>query len=225
MPPDWELIVRLAVAGALGGIIGFERELRDQPAGFRTHILVALGSCLFALVSAYGFEGLLGRHPDVVRFDPGRVASQIVTGIGFLGAGAIIRYGFTVRGLTTAASLWVVAAVGLAVALGEYLTGSVTAAITLVTLWALRRVRPTLTRGLKPDHQEFVLAVEPAMRVEALVQTLADAGGRLDHLRVEEEDGERQVIVVLRLPPSMGPEDAIDLMTRVPGVRNIDWSR
>lgn len=224
MVSEWELVARLALAGALGGVIGFERELRDQPAGFRTHILVALGACLFALVSAYGFDALLD-DASRVTLDPSRVASQIVTGIGFLGAGAIIRYGFTVRGLTTAASLWVVAAVGLAIALGEYLTGSVTSAIALLTLWALRRVRPTLTRGLKPELEEFVLLVEPEMRIESLVQTLADAGCRLEHLRLDEEDGERQVIVVLKLPPSVGPEDAIDLMSGAPGVRNIDWSR
>lgn len=225
MPPEWELLVRLVVAALLGAVIGFERELRDQPAGFRTHILVSLGACLFGLVSAFPLEGLIGDRPEVVRFDPTRIAAQVVTGIGFLGAGAIIRYGVTVRGLTTAASLWVVAAVGLAVSLGHYLTGSVTAGIALLTLWALRRARPTLTRGLKPELEEFVLFVEPAMSVEGLVQAVAEAGCRVEHLRVEEDEGDRRVVIVLRLPPSLGPEDAVDLMTRVEGVRNIDWSR
>ncbi len=109
----WELALRVAVAAALGGLIGFERELGDQPAGFRTHILVSLGSALFTLVGAYGATPFLGGN-DVVRLDPTRVAAQIVTGIGFLGAGAILRHGFTVRGLTTAAALWVTAAIGMA---------------------------------------------------------------------------------------------------------------
>lgn len=226
MPPDWELVVRLLLAGLLGAVIGFERELRDQAAGFRTHILVALGACLFGLVSAFPVSGLLGERPGIVRYDPSRIAAQVVTGIGFLGAGAIIRYGVTVRGLTTAASLWVVAAVGLAVAFGHYITGPVTAAIALLVLWILRRARPTLTRGLKPEHEEYVLQVSPTMRVEGLVQAVSAAECRVDHLRVEEdEEGDRQVVVVLRLPPTMRPEDALDLMAGLAGVRNIDWSR
>src|SRR5262249_10081746 len=103
-----EVLLRLALAGALGGAIGFERDLRDREAGFRTHILVSLGSALFTIVSAYAFTEFL--EPGTrVSFDPTRIAAQIVTGIGFLGAGAIIRHGLSVRGLTTAATLWVVA--------------------------------------------------------------------------------------------------------------------
>ncbi|MGH2677187.1 MAG: MgtC/SapB family protein, partial [Actinomycetota bacterium] len=113
---DVELALRLLGAALLGGVIGLEREVRDQPAGFRTHMLVALGSCLFTLISAYGFGAFQG-DPGV-PYDPTRIAAQIVTGIGFLGAGAIIRSGMSVRGLTTAASLWVVAAIGMAVGAG-----------------------------------------------------------------------------------------------------------
>src|SRR5436309_13352353 len=103
---DGELILRLALTVALCGAIGLEREARAQAAGLRTHILVGLGAALFTLVSAYGFDDAPGSSPD-----PTRIAAQIVTGIGFLGAGTIIRQGLTVRGLTTAATLWVVAAV------------------------------------------------------------------------------------------------------------------
>src|SRR6266516_4744557 len=99
-------LARLAVAAGLGGAIGFERELREREAGLRTHILVCVGSALFTIVSAYGFEGFLKSGESVVRADPTRIAAQIVTGIGFLGAGAIIRQGISVRGLTTAATLW-----------------------------------------------------------------------------------------------------------------------
>lgn len=225
MPSETDLVLRLLLAGAFGGLIGLEREIGDQPAGFRTHILVAVGSCLFAIVSAYGFDAFLGQFPDQIRFDPSRVAAQIVTGIGFLGAGAIIRYGTTVRGLTTAASLWVVAAIGLAVALGQFTTGGVATAITLAALWGLKRIRPRLTRGLKPGHEEFVLEVEPAMELGDLVRAVGAAGARIDHLRIEEDEGTRQVILVLSLPPEARPEETAALLTGTEGVRNVDWTR
>src|SRR5213078_4964230 len=106
----WEIVVRVGVAAGLGGAIGIERELREREAGFRTHLLVSVGAALFTLASAYGFRDFLVSGGNVVRADPTRIAAQIVTGIGFLGAGAIIRQGLSVRGLTTAATLWVVAA-------------------------------------------------------------------------------------------------------------------
>ena len=115
-----EAFLRVAVAAALGGAVGLERELRDREAGFRTHMLVSIGSALFTLVSAYGFRDFLTNGGSVVRADPTRIAAQIVTGIGFLGAGAIIRQGLSVRGLTTAATLWVVAAIGMAAGTGYY---------------------------------------------------------------------------------------------------------
>src|SRR5437764_7306314 len=101
------VLLRLVIAAGLGGAIGFERELREREAGLRTHLIVCVGSALFTIVSAYGFEGFLSSGQQVVRADPTRIAAQIVTGIGFLGAGAIIRQGWSVRGLTTAATLWV----------------------------------------------------------------------------------------------------------------------
>ncbi|MDQ4025769.1 MAG: MgtC/SapB family protein, partial [Actinomycetota bacterium] len=110
---EYELVLRIVLAAALGGFIGFERELSDQPAGFRTHMLVSVGAALFTVAGAYGVEDLFAEQTGRVRYDPTRIAAQIVTGIGFLGAGAIIQQGFSVRGLTTAASLWVTAAVGL----------------------------------------------------------------------------------------------------------------
>src|SRR5206468_4649217 len=117
---DFHVLLRLGVAALLGGAIGVERELRDREAGIRTHLLVSLGSALFTIISAYGFHEFLATGASVVRADPTRIAAQIVTGIGFLGAGAIIRQGLSVRGLTTAATLWVVAAIGLAAGAGYY---------------------------------------------------------------------------------------------------------
>lgn len=123
----WTFILRLAVAAVLGGIIGLDREYRAKEAGLRTHFLVALGSALFMIVSMYGFgEGATG--------DPGRVAAQVVTGIGFIGAGSIMIHKQFVRGLTTAAGLWATAGIGLAVGGGMYWVGVATMLLTLAGL-------------------------------------------------------------------------------------------
>ena len=222
--PEWELYVRLVVAAGLGGAIGLERELRDQPAGFRTHTLVALGSCLFALISAFGVDALLAEG-GAARSDPTRIAAQIVSGIGFLGAGAILRYGTTVRGLTTAASLWVVAAIGMAAAFGAYLLSLTTAALTLVALIGLRPLRSWMVRGLKKEQEELVLDVGPELELEDLVRDVRRAGLRIDHLRVDQEEGNRTVRLFVAVPPGSRTEDAVDEVTRLPGVRNVDWNR
>ena len=151
--PYWEVVLRLVLASLLCGAIGFERETRDQPAGFRTHILLGLGAALFTLVSAYGFEpftrAALGSGG--LQFDPTRIAAQIIAGVGFLGAGAIIRQGRDVRGLTTAASLWATSAIGMAVGAG-YLFGAATATIlAMATLYALRRFRSSVISPLRLD--------------------------------------------------------------------------
>src|SRR5215218_2799220 len=138
MPSDLELLGRLLLAAVLGGAIGAERELNDQAAGLRTHMLLTIGACLFTLVSAYGF----GAGPR----DPSRLAAQIVTGIGFLGGGAIVRHGLTVKGLTTAASIWATASVGVAVGAGQYVLGVGGAVLVSVTLLGLRRVGALLQR-------------------------------------------------------------------------------
>jgi putative Mg2+ transporter-C (MgtC) family protein len=145
-----DVVVRLVAAAAFGMVIGIERELREQAAGLRTHMLVAIGSCLFTLVGAYGFEGIAG----ATNPDPSRVASNVVTGIGFLGAGAILREGISVRGLTTAASLWVVAAVGMAVALGMFWASGVATVITVISLWLLRPFRRRLRSRGDSEHYE-----------------------------------------------------------------------
>ena len=135
----WEqVLIRLAVAAVLGAAVGFERELREREAGLRTHLLVCLGSALFTILSAYGFHDFLTGSGQLVRTDPTRIAAQIVTGIGFLGAGAIIRQGVSVRGLTTAATLWVAAAIGMATGAGYYSGAVIGAALTLIALGPLR---------------------------------------------------------------------------------------
>jgi len=132
----WEIALRLFLAVVLGGIIGFERESHNRPAGFRTHILVCSGSALIMMVSAYGFTGQIG---EGYISDPGRIAAGVVTGIGFLGAGTIIQQRGSIRGLTTAATIWVVSGVGLAAGVGFYLGAVLTSVFVLISLLMLRR--------------------------------------------------------------------------------------
>lgn len=133
---SWEFVLRIFIAALLGGAIGLEREYRAKEAGFRTHFLVALGSALFMIVSAYGFEGAL-LSPEH-RWDVSRVAAQVVSGIGFIGAGTIIFHKSenVVRGLTTAAGLWVTAAIGLACGGGMYILSIASTILVLVGLEA-----------------------------------------------------------------------------------------
>ena len=140
-----DLALRLTVGLVLGAIIGFEREMQRQPAGFRTHSLVSLGAALFTVVSAFGFSG------DMV--DPTRIAAQIVSGIGFIGAGTILQYRGHIRGLTTAASLWSVAAIGTAAGAGLYVVAIIGTLLILVILSILDRVEAVARRRLRlpPD--------------------------------------------------------------------------
>lgn len=135
-----ELTARLVAALLLGGVIGWERELQRMPAGFRTHALVSLGSAIFTVLSAYAFTG--------PGSDPTRIAAQIVSGIGFLGGGAILHYGGTVRGLTTAASLWSVAAVGMAAGAGLYVVAAISAVLVIIGLEVFQRVERMVKRRL-----------------------------------------------------------------------------
>jgi putative Mg2+ transporter-C (MgtC) family protein len=136
-PQDWNLILRLLIAAILGSVIGADRERLAWAPGLRTHMLVCVGACLFMIVSAFGFSDILQTRNVIL--DPSRVAAQVVSGIGFLGAGTILLRGEVVRGLTTAASLWSVAAVGLAVGGGLYVEA---VAATLVILIILAGIKP-----------------------------------------------------------------------------------
>lgn len=144
-----ELVGRLGIALVLGAVIGFEREMDRQPAGFRTHALVALGSALFTIISAYGFSGSL--------VDPSRIAAQIVTGIGFVGAGTILHHRGSIRGLTTAASLWSAAAVGMAAGAGLLLMAAVGAVLIVVVLALLEGVEGILRRLLRITERPIQL--------------------------------------------------------------------
>jgi putative Mg2+ transporter-C (MgtC) family protein len=143
-----DLSLRLIVAASLGLAIGFEREIHGHPAGLRTHMLVAIGSALFTVLSAYAFGG--SADPNI---DPTRIAAQIVSGIGFLGAGAILKDGIVIRGLTTAASLWATSAVGMAAGAGEHIIAAVATGVILVSLWPINALAERLHGTAAPEVQ------------------------------------------------------------------------
>lgn len=195
---ELDLVGRLLVAAVLGAAIGIEREIHDHPAGIRTHLLVALGSALFTVLSIVGFPS-----PDGVATDPSRVAAQIVTGIGFLGAGAILKYGPTVRGLTTAASLWAAAGIGMAAGAGLPVLGLAATVIVLVSLWPLRLLSERLELAA-PRRLHVRVQVRDATRMTDLFDWLAERHVDIIHFDSERDnDGIRTLELVLGLPARM----------------------
>jgi putative Mg2+ transporter-C (MgtC) family protein len=142
---QYEMILRLLLGAVIGGIIGYERQVHGRPAGFRTHILVCVACVL--LMNASGYYHSLGvSEPAYLRADPGRIAAGAITGVGFIGAGVVLRTGFSIQGLTTAATIWMVSAIGLAVGEGLYLAGIVTTGITMFSLVVLRRIESRMPK-------------------------------------------------------------------------------
>ena len=191
LPSNAELVLRLLLAAFLGGLVGLERDLADHPAGLRTHIAVAVGSALFVIAGAYGWgDFLTDRESTNITIGVDRVASNIVTGIGFLGGGAILKYGANIKGLTTAASLWVTSAVGLASGLGSYVLVVAATIVTLLSLVALRLPERWIRRNLAVDRETLIVRLADGADVpEVISQVVALEGVHLKHLTVGEDEG------------------------------------
>lgn len=211
--PWSQMLLRLGIAFLLGALIGLERERHQRPAGLRTHILVALASALFSMtgVMASGSSG-----------DPARIAAQVVTGIGFLGAGTIMRHGSVVRGLTTAASLWMAAALGVAAGFGWYSGAAAAALIAFVALTVMKYIEeaiPRLDSSLqlllvsKPGHDSTFHALEQ----------LRDLGIKIVRIQFGEESAAEglHAILSLDLPDKMNPDVAIRTLTDLDDVEGV----
>jgi putative Mg2+ transporter-C (MgtC) family protein len=214
---NWDAVLRLSIAAGLGGAVGFERELREREAGIRTHLLVSLGSALFTIVSAYGFQEFLTAGGAIVRTDPTRIAAQIVTGIGFLGAGAIIRDGLSVRGLTTAATLWVVAAIGMACGAGYYWPAVAVTVLTLIALWPLRLVAYQTMERIKPEEQRLIVELREGEPVGPFLATLHD----VRHFELTEEADRR----IVQLELGAVDEAVVAQLADLPSVIGVRWHR
>lgn len=208
---DWIILLQIGVAAGLGAAIGLERELGAQAAGLRTHMLVCLGAAVFSLAGM-----------DLLGGDPTRIAAQVVTGIGFLGGGAILREGATVRGLTTAASLWLTAAIGLAVGLKAWFAAVVATALGLAVLWLVRRIEHEWLPSRR--QLEVILTLEPEAPLD---QVEAKAHEVLPRSRIQRVSytatGQS---LVLTAQPQMGYPITVlgEKLRAIPGVHGVEVS-
>jgi putative Mg2+ transporter-C (MgtC) family protein len=214
------MLIRLITAAALGSLIGFERERLLWAAGIRTHMLVCVGSCLIMIVSQYGFSNIL-THQNVV-LDPSRIAAQVVSGIGFLGAGAILARGEIVKGLTTAASIWTVAAIGLAVGGGLYQAAG---ASTVIILIILAGIKP-LEEAYRSRNQSCQLKVEVdngSLTPDLLRETLGLRSGQIKRFIVETRtaEGTEELLVLLSKVSSQDIATFPQKIGELDGVRDV----
>jgi putative Mg2+ transporter-C (MgtC) family protein len=206
----FEALVRIGVAAGLGGVVGLERELDEKAAGLRTHMLVAVGSALFTLVGAYGFTDFPAR-----QVDPTRIAAQVVTGIGFLGAGLIFRQGFTIRGLTTAARLWLVAAIGMAAGAGFWKGAVIATIVAVISLRPLEWMKGFALPQRLATHMVVVL------REEGTAGDVLDALEQAGDLLALRRDG-RRVEIEMRIDRGARGR-ALDAVASLPQVEEARW--
>jgi putative Mg2+ transporter-C (MgtC) family protein len=217
--PLWEGLIRLSLAAVLAGAIGIERELREQEAGLRTHMLVCVGATMFMIVGVYAWSDYQLSNDIGVVVDPSRVASYVVSGIGFLGAGAIIRHGINVRGLTTAASLWVVAAIGVAVGAGMYGFAVATTALVLLALWPLAAVKRTLA-DKRATTKRLAVMLDPHASIVSTLAAVEEGGYQIESVEVAEEEGARRLDVVVEIPADVRLGPLLDQVATLEGVRS-----
>jgi putative Mg2+ transporter-C (MgtC) family protein len=219
--PYLDITWRLFLAALLGGIVGWERERHNHPAGFRTHILVSLGSALIMLISIYGFTDYMDESQ--VRFDPARLSAQVVSGIGFLGAGTIMRHRASVTGLTTAASLWVVSGIGLAVGTGFMFAAILTTVFALVSLELLTRMEKILIRKREFCLLHILVTDEPG-KLGQLASLIGEKGGSVRKVNIEEDEESADMLEItftVRLPQKLSLTELIDEMRKVEGVKSV----
>jgi putative Mg2+ transporter-C (MgtC) family protein len=219
MISDWEAVLRLLVAAGLGSLIGAERERLVWAAGLRTHMLVCVGACLFMIVSAFGFADILNT-PHVI-LDPSRIAAQVVSGIGFLGAGSILLRGDVVRGLTTAASLWTVAAIGLAVGGGLYVEA---VAATFIILLILAGIKPLEEwfQNRRRAHEVYVKAASGKLSIDVLNQTLGYRSRRITRYvsSPSSDAGFDDILISLSRLTAADVAEIIQMLKALPGVKD-----
>ena len=215
-----DVLLRLGLAALLTGAIGAERELRERSAGLRTYMLVGVGSALFTLVSAYAWSDFV--QSGEVRIDPTRIAAQIVTGVGFLGAGAILRQGLSVRGLTTAAGLWAAAAIGMAAAAGFWVAAVATTAIVMLALAPLRTLEGHLVRFGGDLALEVRLTHDGT--IGPVIDLLSPLGVTIQSIEFEETGDGRWARVEVELPSKEKAADLLGQVAELPAVEGAKWS-
>jgi putative Mg2+ transporter-C (MgtC) family protein len=214
----YEIIGRLLLGALFGGIIGYERSKHGRAAGFRTQLLVCLASVLVMIVSEYYYY--LGTfNPSVVRVDPGRIAAGAITGVGFLGAGVILKIGASVQGLTTAACIWMVSAIGLAVGSGLYMAGTISFGLTLFALLVLR----TVERKMSVLTYKYVAITGGEVNEKELSSVLETHGARIRNIDYEAdaETGERHYRLTVALDYRLSLGEILEGLMAVGGVKKV----
>ena len=219
---DLITLAKLLLAALLGAIIGLEREIHGRPAGFRTHLLVSLGACLYVITSIH-FYTLFGNFSGTlpVGVDPGRVAAQVVTGIGFLGAGAIIRERFSVRGLTTAVCLWIAAAIGIACGVGLFGISIIVTILSLLSLLLLKRFEAMLARD---TYVYLRLWCEDSPGVTALIEAgLKSCNIDPLHASIEKNiaTAELQLVYQVKYSSKDLSQDPVEALATIPGMKRV----
>lgn len=217
---ELHIFLRLMLALLLGGLVGFEREQSKHAAGLRTNILVCLGSCLLMMLSIYGFAAFVD-EPNV-RVDPARLAAAVITGVGFLGAGTILFTGKSITGLTTAASLWVVSAIGLAVGAGFYFASAVTTVMVLLTLWAFNKLEKRYINA-KKEQLLKIEATDQAEILRSINSFLANKQITIRKMLLQESENEGGRIMLhlyVMLPKS---ESQLALLDHIKHLEGVHW--
>lgn len=216
-----ELLLRLLLAAFLGALIGLERERKNWSAGLRTHTMVSVGSCLIMMVSAYGFTEVLGN--ENVALDPSRMAAQVISGIGFIGAGTILFLNRgVIRGLTTASGLWTVAAIGMAVGSGMYFAASITTVIALLVLWGLQQLEKNYFKKFK--HTSLKIVTDKNMNNNMLLQKLLSH----EHIHIHSFslDKDKEKLIFQVGFENIDIQKVVDIVERLkddPNIYEVSW--
>lgn len=213
------MLLRILLATLLCGMIGFERELKKHSAGFRTHILVGVGACLMMLLSIYGFEAYIMQY-DNIRFDPARIPSYVISGIGFLGAGTIMVHGMTIRGLTTAASIWTVAGIGLVVGAGLYPLAILATLVVLISLIVLNSWEKVIGRNKSENMIQII--VNQDANLGDILKVFDDFSSIITRLEIKNESKyERKIFVKLKEDQNESMNELLVKLNEIEHVTNI----
>mgnify|MGYP001329837791 FL=1 len=213
------MLLRILLATLLCGMIGFERELKKHSAGFRTHILVGVGACLMMLLSIYGFEAYIMQY-DNIRFDPARIPSYVISGIGFLGAGTIMVHGMTIRGLTTAASIWTVAGIGLVVGAGLYPLAILATLVVLISLIVLNSWEKVI--GINKSENMIQIIVNQDANLGDILKVFDDFSSIITRLEINNESKyQRKIFVKLKEDQNESMNELLVKLNEIEHVMNI----
>ena len=221
---EWkEILIRLSLAALFGALIGLERERKNWTAGLRTHMMVCVGACLIMIVSAFGFADILGT-PNVT-LDPSRIAAQVVSGIGFIGAGTILfsKQG-TVHGLTTAADLWTVAAIGLATGSGMYIAAAATTTIALFILWAMLPLERLYSKKYNRRHLK-IITTSMTDHSDVINILILKSGLKIQSFSMDKNDNENVYLLNLENSDTSKLDEITIALKDITGIKEIYWAQ